>query len=495
MAVGIDLPAVGLLVRPEAPTGDCSAKNVPWERRVIGYGTPVARSVEDVNIPAGHPPDPHIRYRNPGQRVRDSADVQTHRDRAWLARSGTGGSFLCRARTLFVPVVAMASCLILPPVGRHEAAQEPKKIAGSDWPMAAKDYANTRYSELDQITAENVKDLKLAWTFDTGVHRGQEAAPIVVGDTMYVVTPFPNILYAFDLTKPGGGEVEVRAEARARRQGRRVLRLRQPRGRVRRRPVFITTLDCHVCGVDAATGKELWKTKVGDINMRRDDHHVAARREGQGARRQQRRRVRRPRVDQGARRGDRRRSPGRAYSTGPDADVLIGAEVQAVLRAGPGQGPGREDLAAGAVEDRRRHRLGLGLLRPRIEPDLPRHRQPRRVEPRTAARRQQVDLRRLRPRPGHRRGPLVLPVEPARPVRPRRRQRERAGRPRRSTARSREGDRSTPSATATSTCSTAPPARCSPPTPFVRITASKGVDLQDGPADPQRGEEAEARAR
>ena len=63
--------------------------------------------------------------------------------------------------------------------------------AHHDWPMAAKDYAQTRFSGLDQITTENVKDLKVAWTFSTGVNRGQEAAPIVVGDTMYVVTPYP----------------------------------------------------------------------------------------------------------------------------------------------------------------------------------------------------------------------------------------------------------------------------------------------------------------
>src|SRR5690349_15503070 len=63
------------------------------------------------------------------------------------------------------------------------------------WPMAAKDYANTRYSELDQINTENAKDLKPVWTFSVGVNRGQEAAPIVVDNTMYVVTPYPNILY------------------------------------------------------------------------------------------------------------------------------------------------------------------------------------------------------------------------------------------------------------------------------------------------------------
>ena len=69
--------------------------------------------------------------------------------------------------------------------------------------MAAKDYANLRFSGLDQINTTNVKDIKVAWTFSTGLVQGHEAAPLVVGDTMYVVTPFPNYLFALDLTKPG----------------------------------------------------------------------------------------------------------------------------------------------------------------------------------------------------------------------------------------------------------------------------------------------------
>ena len=161
-------------------------------------------------------------------------------------------------------------------------------------------------------------------------------------------------------------------------------------------------------------------------------------------------------------------------------------EVQAVLPAGPGQGPGRQDLAAGPVEDRRRHRLGLGLLRPRAEPDLLRHRQPRRVEPRAAARRQQVDLRHLRPRPRHRRGRLVLPVEPARPLRPRRHQREHPARPARSTAGSREGPRPPRAQRLRLRPGPRDRARCSRPTPFVRITAQQGRGPEDRPADPQR---------
>ena len=69
--------------------------------------------------------------------------------------------------------------------------------------MPTLDYANTRYSKLSQINADNVGDLQVAWTFSTGVLRGHEGAPLVIGDTMYVHTPFPNNVYALDLSADG----------------------------------------------------------------------------------------------------------------------------------------------------------------------------------------------------------------------------------------------------------------------------------------------------
>jgi len=65
------------------------------------------------------------------------------------------------------------------------------------------DYANTRYSPLDQINKDNVKDLQVAWSFSTGVLRGHEGSPLVIGNMMYVHTPFPNIVYALDLDQDG----------------------------------------------------------------------------------------------------------------------------------------------------------------------------------------------------------------------------------------------------------------------------------------------------
>jgi hypothetical protein len=98
------------------------------------------------------------------------------------------------------------------------------------WSMPSKNYANTRYSGLDEITRKNVKSLQVSFTFSPGVNRGQESAPIVVGDTLYLVTPFPNILYALDLSRPGrADEMAVSPGTGRERAGRGMLRYRQPR--------------------------------------------------------------------------------------------------------------------------------------------------------------------------------------------------------------------------------------------------------------------------
>jgi len=73
----------------------------------------------------------------------------------------------------------------------------------SDWVSPTGDYANQRYSKLAQINKDNVGDLKVAWTFSTGVLRGHEGGPLVIGSTMYVHTPFPNKVYALDLNNDG----------------------------------------------------------------------------------------------------------------------------------------------------------------------------------------------------------------------------------------------------------------------------------------------------
>lgn len=73
----------------------------------------------------------------------------------------------------------------------------------NNWVLQTGDYANQRYSKLNQINRHNVDDLQVAWTFSTGVLRGHEGSPLVVGSTMYVHTPFPNTVYALDLDNDG----------------------------------------------------------------------------------------------------------------------------------------------------------------------------------------------------------------------------------------------------------------------------------------------------
>jgi PQQ-dependent dehydrogenase (methanol/ethanol family) len=73
-------------------------------------------------------------------------------------------------------------------------SQNPK-----EWVMSTGNYANHRYSQLKQITADNVGKLQVAWTFSTGVLRGHEGGPLIIGDVMYVHGPFPNPVYALDL--------------------------------------------------------------------------------------------------------------------------------------------------------------------------------------------------------------------------------------------------------------------------------------------------------
>jgi PQQ-dependent dehydrogenase (methanol/ethanol family) len=134
--------------------------------------------------------------------------------------------------------------------------------------MPAKNYASTRYSSLAQITPTNVASLRIVSTFSTGVVRGHEAAPLVVNNTMYIVTPFPNFVYALDLTQPGAPmkwKYTPAVEQAA--QGVACCDVVNRGAVIADGRLFFNTLDNHTIALDAATGKELWNTKLGDINL------------------------------------------------------------------------------------------------------------------------------------------------------------------------------------------------------------------------------------
>ncbi|WP_371877336.1 methanol/ethanol family PQQ-dependent dehydrogenase [Alsobacter ponti] len=164
--------------------------------------------------------------------------------------------------------------ILLCPVALHAQtppAKAPAFATGQDdgqWTTPARNFASTRYSELAEINADNVKNLQVAFTFSTGVNRGQEASPLVVGGTMYVLSPYPNILYALDLTKPGAPlKWSYKPKPEAASQGVACCDVVNRGPTFGQGRVFFTTLDDHAVAVDAETGKEAWKVKLGDINL------------------------------------------------------------------------------------------------------------------------------------------------------------------------------------------------------------------------------------
>jgi lanthanide-dependent methanol dehydrogenase len=132
------------------------------------------------------------------------------------------------------------------------------------WVMPSGNYANTRHSTLKQITAANVGKLQVAWTFSTGVLRGHEGAPLVVGDVMYVHTPFPNNVFALDLNNDG--KILWKYEPK---QDPNVIPvmccdtvnrgLSYANGKI-----FLHQADTTLVALDAKTGKVDWSVKDGD---------------------------------------------------------------------------------------------------------------------------------------------------------------------------------------------------------------------------------------
>jgi lanthanide-dependent methanol dehydrogenase len=134
----------------------------------------------------------------------------------------------------------------------------------NQWVMPTGDYANQRYSQLNQINAQNVQNLRPVWSFSTGVLRGHEGAPLVIGDVMYVHTPFPNNVFALDLKN--NGQILWKYEPR---QDPSVIPVMccdtVNRGvAYADGKIILDQADTTVVALDAKTGKEVWKVQNGD---------------------------------------------------------------------------------------------------------------------------------------------------------------------------------------------------------------------------------------
>lgn len=141
------------------------------------------------------------------------------------------------------------------------------QLQAQEWALPSGDLAATRYSPLDAISTDTVAKLKPVWTFSTGVLGGHEGQPLVVNDTLYVVTPWPNVLYAFDLTQPDYPlRFKFRPDADRRALGVACCDAVN-RGAVHAEGrIVYNLLDGRTVAVDARDGNLLWQTRVADLS-------------------------------------------------------------------------------------------------------------------------------------------------------------------------------------------------------------------------------------
>lgn len=137
----------------------------------------------------------------------------------------------------------------------------------ANWATWGGTYDGQRFSKLDQINADNVKNLQPAWQFSTGVLRGHEGGPLVVDDVIYIHTPFPNTVYAlnqethsiiweFTPTQDADVTVPVMCCDTVNRG------LAYGDGKI-----FLQQSDTVLTALDAKTGKKVWSVQNGDPKL------------------------------------------------------------------------------------------------------------------------------------------------------------------------------------------------------------------------------------
>jgi len=133
------------------------------------------------------------------------------------------------------------------------------------WTMPSKNPASTRYSGLNEIRRENAGQLKEVFSFDTMNRKGQEAAPIVVGSMMYLTTPYPNQIWALDLANGGKPKWVFRPHPEKASQGVACCDVVNRGAMYANGHLYFTTLDGNVFAIDAGDGHQIWRTKLAEI--------------------------------------------------------------------------------------------------------------------------------------------------------------------------------------------------------------------------------------
>ena len=129
------------------------------------------------------------------------------------------------------------------------------KPTPDSWPTYHGDYTGQHHSRLTQITPANVKQMTLAWAFQTNQGQSIKATPILVNGVIYVTAP--DSLWAIDA-----------------RSGRQIWRYNYPPSQafnighrgvaVRGDLVYLTTRDARLLALDACTGAVRWNVEIAD---------------------------------------------------------------------------------------------------------------------------------------------------------------------------------------------------------------------------------------
>ncbi|MEA2862549.1 MAG: quinohemoprotein ethanol dehydrogenase [Bradyrhizobium sp.] len=126
-----------------------------------------------------------------------------------------------------------------------------------DWPTIGLDYAETRFSKLDQINADNVKNLGLVWSYSLDSSRGVEATPVVVDGIMYQTASW-SVVHAIDART--GKKIWTFDPSVDREKGYKGCCDVVNRGvALYKGKVFVGAYDGRLIALDAATGQTVWE--------------------------------------------------------------------------------------------------------------------------------------------------------------------------------------------------------------------------------------------
>ncbi|MDR8393536.1 PQQ-dependent dehydrogenase, methanol/ethanol family [Aliifodinibius sp. S!AR15-10] len=181
-------------------------------------------------------------------------------------------TFNCTAIVIFC-LILLFSCAPDPEPGSEvhirgaTGAVDDDRLTQADadpgnWLSYGRNYAEDRYSMLDQITNENIDQLGLAWSYDTGMRGGVETTPLVVDGIMYLTGPW-SIVYALDART--GDELWTWDPEVPRLHGLKACCDVVNRGAaLYKGKVYVGTFDGRLVALDAANGEPLWSVATFD---------------------------------------------------------------------------------------------------------------------------------------------------------------------------------------------------------------------------------------